>query len=70
MSRAGSRKLLDGTNSIDVKKLVDPLFQNKLNDNAFVLMQLSDNFIMKLRRIVVNTLAETETRLLHWSKWF
>ena len=60
MSIAGSRKLLDGTNSINVKKLVDLLFQNKLNDNAFVLMQLSDNFIMKLRRIVVNTLAETD----------
>ena len=38
----------------------------KLNDNAFVFTKLSENFIMKLARIVLNT----EKRLLHRSKWF
>ena len=33
-------------------------------------MKLSEHFIMKLARIVVNTLAETKTPLLHWSQWF
>ena len=32
-------------------------------------MQLSENFIMKLPRIFLKTLAKTE-KMLAWSKWF